>query len=583
MKFLFPYLNQYKKPFVLSLLFATITQLFVCLDPYIFKLLIDNYILKTNEYQLKEFLLGAGQLILAAIISSLISRFSKTLQDYYTNSVAQRVGSNLYTKGITHTIKLPYSSISDHSSGETLNILQKTRQDVEKLILMSVNTLFSAIVAIALVLFYTIQIHWLITVIYLVTIPILLLISFKLSKKVKNTHKKILKQSTLLSGSTTESFRNIEIIKTMGLTEQETKRLNIVNDKILTLQLLKVRFTRTINYIQGSLNNFLLNGMLLFIIYLIYKNMISVGEFFSLYLYSSFIFRPLYELPSMMNNYREAEVSLDNLSKFLNINTVNDNEKKIVLSKVKNLSFNKVSFQYKNSFENTLENISFQVNIGQTIAFVGPSGAGKTTLIKLIMSLYTPSEGEILFNDIPTEQLDLEIIRQNIGYVTQDTQLFSGSVRSNLHFSNVNASDEDCLKALRLARCHRLVSISGLDTLIGENGLKLSGGEKQRLSIARALLRSPGILIFDEATSALDSLTENEIIETIRDISDQKRHLTVIITHRLSTVIDVDQIYVLDKGKILENGTHEELIGKSKFYGLMWNQQTDRKSNTHSN
>jgi len=206
---------------------------------------------------------------------------------------------------------------------------------------------------------------------------------------------------------------------------------------------------------------------------------------------------------------------------------------------------------------------------------VGPSGSGKTTLMKLLVGLYRPQQGKILYNNLDETVINFEDLRNQIGFVTQDTQLFSGTIKENLVFVNPTATHDDLIDVLHKASCYNLLSRAekGLDTMIGEGGLKLSGGEKQRLSIARALLRRPRLLIFDEATSSLDSITEEEITQTIRDVSSQRNQITILIAHRLSTIMHADRIYVLEKGEVVETGTHESLLEEKGLYYAMWRQQ----------
>jgi ATP-binding cassette subfamily B protein len=215
------------------------------------------------------------------------------------------------------------------------------------------------------------------------------------------------------------------------------------------------------------------------------------------------------------------------------------------------------------------------VKTGETIAFVGPSGSGKTTLMKLLVGLYRPQQGKILYNNMDENEISFDDLRSQIGFVTQDTQLFSGTIRENLLFVNPEASEDELYAALNKASCQNLLvrAEKGLDTAIGEGGLKLSGGEKQRLSIARALVRQPKLLLFDEATSALDSLTEEEITDTIRDISIQGNQITILIAHRLSTIMHADRIYVLEKGDVVETGNHDSLLAEKGLYYAMWRQQ----------
>ena len=310
-------------------------------------------------------------------------------------------------------------------------------------------------------------------------------------------------------------------------------------------------------------------------LFLIYTKVITFGEFFSLLFYSFFVFGPLQEVGNVIGIYREAEASLFNFEKLMNtekeVNPISPKK----IGKLQNLSFKNVSFAYKNDSNLALSNIDYSVSVGSTVAFVGPSGSGKTSMVKLLVGLYAPTKGEITFNDVSFKEINKEEIRTQIGFVTQDTQLFAGTIRENLLFVAPNATDEECLDALNKAQCQNLLSRGGLglDTLIGEGGVKTSGGEKQRLSIARALLRRPNILIFDEATSALDSLTEEEINKTIKDVSVMNTHITILIAHRLSTIMHADTIYVLEKGEIVESGKHQDLLDMKGLYSAMWRQQ----------
>jgi ATP-binding cassette subfamily B protein len=242
---------------------------------------------------------------------------------------------------------------------------------------------------------------------------------------------------------------------------------------------------------------------------------------------------------------------------------------------IEQLAFEKISFKHRTAQFKALDDISFSVKQGETIAFVGPSGAGKSTLVKLLVGLYHPQDGKILYNNVDGHEIDFDELRNQIGFVTQDTQLFAGTIKENLTFVYPEATDADIQDTLDKASCRGLIERAdkGIETMIGEGGLKLSGGEKQRISIARSLLRHPRLLIFDEATSALDSITEEEITSTIRKISQERNQITVLIAHRLSTIMHADRIYVLEKGQIVEIGSHAELLAEKGLYYAMWRQQ----------
>ena len=582
MKILYQYLKNYKGLILLALVLAAINQIFSLLDPWIFRKIIDTYVTHYKDYTTDQFFKGAGLLVLAAMGVAMVSRIAKNFQDYYVNVITQRLGAKIYSDGLAHSLELPYSVFEDQRSGETLGLLQKVRTDTEKLITAFINIVFTSLVGVTFVFIYAINIHWSIAVVYISVIPILGFISSVLSKKIKVVQKAIVKETTSLAGSTTESLRNIELVKSLGLSKQEIQRLNNTTDKILKLELRKVKYVRSLSFIQGTLVNLLRNGILLLMLYLIYAGRITVGEFFSLFIYSFFIFGPLQELGNIINIYRETEVSLENFSGIMSVPKELKPGNPVKLDQITNLDFKNVGFKHQSARGNALENISFSTNNGQTIAFVGPSGAGKSTLVKLLVGLYPPKEGDILYNGVSRNDIDLDQLREKIGFVTQDTQLFSGTIRENLLFVRPEATDDECMRVLRKAACQNLLARAdnGLDSVIGEGGVKVSGGEKQRLSIARALLRQPDILVFDEATSSLDSITEEEITVTIRDVSVIQDHITIMIAHRLSTIMHADQIYVLEKGKITEFGSHDKLLSEKGLYYAMWRQQIGEKQET---
>ncbi|CAN5155866.1 ABC transporter ATP-binding protein [soil metagenome] len=580
MKLLSSYLKKYWRLVILVLVLAAINQIFSLLDPYIFRHVIDNYATKFGAYTLREFLKGVSFLLLLAVGVAFVSRVAKNFQDYYLNTITQRLGAELYADGVKHSLALPYHIFEDQRSGETLNVLQKARADVEKLIASMINITFISLVGFIFVTIYAINIYWGIALAFGLTIPIIGSLSYFLSKKVKVLQQSITKETAMLAGSTTESLRNIELVKSLGLSEQEINRLNSTTDKILDLELKKLRYIRSISFVQGTMINLLRTAILLFMMVLIFLQTITFGEFFSLFVYSFFIFGPLQELGGVINTYRETQASLGRLEVMLNIPIEMVPENATPLSKIESLEFRDVSFSYQNTKSQAIENISFKMHKGDTIAFVGPSGSGKTSVVKLLVGLYQPSSGSVLYNNIKSTDMNLNDLRKQIGFVTQDTQLFAGSIRENLLFVNPDATDTECLDVLHRSACDSLLARAekGLDTMIGEGGVKISGGEKQRLSIARALLRKPTLLVFDEATSSLDSLTEEEITKTVQSVTESKVHLTVLVAHRLSTIMHSDKIYVLEKGVIAELGTHNELLEKKGLYYAMWRQQIGERA-----
>jgi ATP-binding cassette subfamily B protein len=579
MKILLNYLKNYKGLIAIALFLAATSQVFSLLDPHITGKIVDNFIEKKNVLSRTEFIKGILFLVGLGIGAAMVSRIAKNLQDYFTSIVVQKLGAKMYADGLKHSLELPYQTFEDQRSGETLGILQKVRTDSEKFITSFISVLFASLVSMVFVVIYSLTVSYKVTLVYFASVPIIALTSWLLSRKIKVVQKSIVKETTALAGSTTESLRNIELVKSLGLANQEIERLNNTTYKILGLELKKVKYVRGMSFLQGTTVNFIRSVMVVILLLLIFDNDISAGKYFTFLFYSFFLFGPLQELGNVIIAYREAEVSLLNFNRILNLPKEVKPQNPVHVSRIMKLSFDNVSFKHQSASTNALNKISFVAGNGETIAFVGPSGSGKTTLVKLLVGLYPPKEGTILYNNIHSTQINLNDLREKIGFVTQDTQLFSGTIRENLLFVRPDATDEECLTVLQKAACQSLLARAdkGLDTVIGEGGVKVSGGEKQRLSIARALLRQPDILVFDEATSSLDSITEEEITETIRDVSVVKDHITILIAHRLSTIMHADKIFVLEKGHIIESGKHEELILEKGLYYAMWRQQIGEK------
>ncbi len=593
MKILLQYLKPYKWLVAFTLLMASINIGFSLIDP----ILLGKLINLANDFQnnkvAKEVFFsaiswknpGVWFILVASITVAMISRIAKAFQDYFLNVVIQKFGAKVFTDGLQHAMKLPYQEFEDQRSGETLSILTKVRSDVERFMTNFINILFGVIVGVVFVFVYAaVFIHWSIPVAYIVGIALLTVITNFLSKKIKIIQKNIVGETTALAGSTTESLRNIELVKSLGLTEQEVKRLNKNTYKILGLELKKVKKIRSISFIQGTFVNTLRQVILFILMYLIFHNQMNAGQLVTMQIFSFFVFGPLQEIGNILLSYREAEASLNNFHNLMTKEPELEPTNPKALNNIETLSFNAVSFKHRTASHKAINNISFDAKTGETIAFVGPSGSGKSTLMKLLVGLYRPLEGKIFYNNLDETEIHFDDLRKQIGFVTQDTNLFSGTIRENLMFVNPGASEDQLNDVIVKASCTALLARAenGLDTMIGEGGLKLSGGEKQRISIARALLRKPHLLIFDEATSALDSITEEEITNTIRDLSSQKEQITILIAHRLSTIMHADRIYVLEKGDVVETGSHDKLLEEKGLYYAMWRQQIGERKRANT-
>jgi len=583
MKILYSYIKLHKGLLLLALFLAAINQCFALCDSIITGKLLNRCGVGLSEFNqnYRYFIQILISFLGLSLGAAMLSRIAKNFQDYFTNIIIQRIGAQMYTDGIKKALQLPYQDFEDQRSGETLGKLQKVKSDCEKFITFSISMIFQSLIGITFVVVYAVNIHWLLGPIFLATVPIIGLISSFLGKKIKKVSKDILLETTALAGATTESLRNIELVKSLGLTEQEINRLNTTTTKILGLELKKVRFVRSLSFIQGTTVHFMRTSLIFALYLFVFQGIIKPGDLITLMFFSFFLFNPLQELGNVIATYNETKTSMDNFSKLIYSKSEPKPENPSQIGLIKNLSFNNISFKHQTSLTYAVKNISFNAQLGETIAFVGPSGSGKTTLVKMLVGLYKPNEGDIFYNKHNAREIDLTELRKQLGFVSQDSQLFSGTIKDNLLFVKPNATDTEIEEVLNQAACQKLLkrAENGINTTIGEGGIKISGGEKQRLSIARALLRNPRLLIFDEATSALDSLTEEEITQTIRNISSKKDRITVLVAHRLSTIMHADKIVVLEQGKIIEQGKHADLLNEKGLYFAMWRQQIGERKN----
>ncbi|NLO01598.1 MAG: ABC transporter ATP-binding protein [Bacteroidales bacterium] len=575
MKILWKYLEPQKRLIIFSLILATVSQLLSLIDPLIFGKIIDDYATEPGNRTEEELVKGVLFWLGVAISVALLARIARSFQDYVTRLAVQKFGIQIFNDGLKQTLRLSFQEFEEQRSGETLSILQKVRMDTQIFINSFINILFSSIVGIGFLIWYSITKNWMLIPVFVIGILVLGSLTGLLSKKIKTTQRSINRETNKMSGVITESLRNIELVKSIGLTFPEIKRLKDQTRKIFELEMEKIRKVRTLTFLQGTLLSILKQSILFILLWLIFRKVLTTGELIAMQFISTSIFGPLQDLGNIILSYREVEASVNSFDQLMNKPIERRPANPVEIGKLQDIQFSNVVFRHKTAMTNAIDNISFRVQTGETIAFAGPSGSGKSTLVKLLVGLYKPVRGMISFNETSSTKIRYNELRRQIGFVTQDTQLFAGTIKENLLFVKSDASDSEIYDSLQKASCENLINNSpkGIETVLGEGGMKLSGGEKQRISIARAILRHPGLLIFDEATSALDSLTEEEITNTIRKFSGSRDRITILIAHRLSTIMHADVIYVLEKGMIVETGSHEKLLQQKGLYYAMWRQQ----------
>lgn len=575
MKTLWKYLNPQRSLIAISLFLAGIAQLLTLLDPLIFGRIVDDYAGNPNHLPEKVLVNSVVYWLLIAVGIAIIAKLAKSYQEYLTRKAVARFGMSIFNDGLKQTLRLSFQEFEENRSGTTLSILQKVKTDTERFVNSFINILFSSVVGVGFLLWYSINKNGLLIPVFIVGVLVLGSLTGLLSKKIKSIQRSINKQTNAQAGIITESLRNIELVKSLGLTFPEIRRLNKQTLEIFELEMFKARKVSMLTFLQGITLNVLKQSILFILLWLIFRNILTTGELIAMQFISTAIFGPLQDLGNLILQYREVDASIKIFDQLMQKPIEQRPENSVEVGPLNSLEFKNVIFRHQSADYNAIDDISFKISSGQTIAFVGPSGSGKSTLVKLLIGLYLPVEGNIYFNNDDSSVVRYNPLRRQIGFVTQDTQLFAGTIRENLLYANPAATDQEISEALEKASATGLIAKAskGIKTVLGENGMKLSGGEKQRISIARALLRRPRLLIFDEATSALDSLTERDITSTIRDISTNRQQMTILIAHRLSTILHADVIYVLEKGKIAECGSHQDLLDHKGLYHAMWRQQ----------
>lgn len=575
MTILWKYLQPHRLNIILSLSLAAIAQLLNLVDPIIFGKIIDDYATDISSRNQEETIREVTLWLLLALAIALAARLARAFQDYTMRKVVAGFGMQIFSDGLRQTLRLSFQEFEESRSGETLSVLQKVKTDTERFVNSFINVVFSSLVGIGFLIWYSITKSGFLIPIFLVGVLVLGSLTGLLSKRIKKVQRSINKETNRMSGIMTESLRNIELVKSLGLTFPEIRRLNDMTRRIYDLEMEKVRKVSTLSFLQGTALNILRQSILFMLLWLIFRNEVSTGELITMQFISTAIFGPLQDLGNIIIQYREVEVSISNFDQLMHKPIEKRPDDPTEIGDLKSIRFENVVFRHRTAQNNAIDDISFHAQLGDTIAFVGPSGSGKSTLLKLLVGLYRPVNGAIYFNDVKAEDIRYNPLRRQMGFVTQDTHLFAGTIRDNLTFVKPDATDTELVDTLLKASANRLIERAshGINTVLGENGMKLSGGEKQRISIARALLRRPRLLIFDEATSALDSITEDEITTTIRQISRSREQITILIAHRLSTIMHADIIYVLEKGKITEAGRHDELLEQKGLYYAMWRQQ----------
>src|ERR1700712_914308 len=390
MKILWKYLNPQQWLIVVSLLLAGLSQLLSLVDPLIFGRIIDQYATHPGNRPEHELVTGVLQWLGIAIVVALLARVAKAFQDYYTRLAVQQFGMQLFNEGLKQTLRLSFQEFEEQRSGETLSVLQKVRSDTQQFINSFINVLFSSVVGIGFLIWYSITKNWMLIPVFVIGILVLGSLTGLLSKKIKTTQRSINRETNKMSGVITASLRNIKLVKSLGLTFPEIRRLREQTFKIFQLEMTKVKKVRTLSFIQGTTLSLLKQSILFILFWLIFRKVLSTGELITMQFISTSIFGPLQDLGNIILSYREVEASIANFDQLMHKPVEQRPENPAEIGALQNIRFDEVVFRHKTAGYNAIDGISFRVATGDTIAFVGPSGSGKSTLVKLLVGLYKP-------------------------------------------------------------------------------------------------------------------------------------------------------------------------------------------------
>lgn len=562
------YLKPYKKQIYFASVFALITTLISAIIPYLYGRLVDSI----PDPQAWALLLN---LLIIWLLMNIVSVFSKRISGIRGSVLGVNIFHDFILKAASHLINLPLSFHKEKKSGEIFSKIDRAADYLvritDEVLIWFFPQFLSALFGILILFFVQPQLAWAALVLFLGYI----LISINKTQPIIRTQEKLSQRFEEVFGSLYDSFFNVQTIKSCSAERFQKEK----TDKDFSEKLGPVykNFTILWHFLHFWQNLFFSFGFVLvfgFSIFLLKENVITPGKLVMFLGYLNLIHSPLMALAWYWQQFRTGITAIKRAEEFLEIPEEDFNEKGKILKDVKGkVKFKNVNFGYLDS-QLVLENINFIVSPGEKIALVGGSGEGKTTLVDLISLYFKPTSGQILIDNINIKDLNLHSLRKIIAYVPQEITLFNDTVRNNILYGKPEADDDEIVKTAKIANAHQFIKSfpQKYNTLVGERGVKLSVGQKQRIAIARALIRDPKILILDEATSSLDSESEKLVQDALEKLIQNRT--TFIIAHRLSTIRKADKILVLEKGKIVEEGTHEELIKKRrayfKFYSLQF-------------
>lgn len=587
---LFFFLEGSKKYFGLAAVFACILVLFELVNPKIIGYTVDYIIgeeeavptfllsfvtvLGGRDYVLHHLWIFAGVVILIALLGG-VCRY---LFQLFNSCGAEQLVRNSRDKLYTHIVRLPYKW---HDINKTGDIIQRCTSDVDMIknfIANQLTTLIRMLILIVLSVFFMVRIHPVLALVGVAFFPVVVLYSFVFHNKVASQFQKIDEEEGRLSAIAQENLTGVRVVRAFGRESYEKNRFETKNEGYTKLW---IDMMRLLSFFWGS-NDLIcgIQGITVMSLgaYLAVQGQITAGQFVTFMSYNGFLIFPIRQLGRVISEMSKAGISMDRLLYIINSEAEQDSEDAVDFPGNGEIVFDKVTFRYDQESEvPVLKNLSLRIQKGETIGILGATGSGKSTLIHLLDGLYPLPEngGKITINGVELSKIKKEELRKHIGIVLQEPYLFSGTLEDNIRIAVDGANHEEVEKVVETASLKEsiLKFTEGYETFVGERGVTLSGGQKQRTAIAQMLIRKPEIMIFDDSLSAVDSQTDQKIRRALRETLGSKETTVLLISHRITTIMNADRIFVIHDGQVVEEGTHEELLTRQGRYKNIYDLQ----------
>lgn len=568
------YYKPHKMLFFVDMFFSLMMSVFDLIFPVFTRNMI-NVIIPNGQMNL----LIKWTIIMAVLF--VLRYISSYIVAYWGHVLGVKIEQDMRGDIFSHLQTLPFSYYDNTKTGHIMSRIINDLREITELAHHGPENLFISFIMLVGSFVVLLTIEWRLTIILFAFIPLMIWFVMKRRNRMEESFRQVRKKIANVNSQLENSISGVRVAKSFTNEDYEIDKFNEGNLKFTEARRVAYKVMAEFSAGMGIISNILNLIVISLGGYFVYIKIIDLGDLFAYTLYVNFFMQPIRRLTEFAQQLQDGMTGFERFTEIMDIEAdIVDKENAIEIRNVKgDIEFNDVSFSYNNGEDTVLSELNLKIKSGKTVALVGPSGAGKTTLCHLIPRFYDIKKGEILIDGMDIRNISLKSLRQNIGLVQQDVFLFTGTIKENIQYGKPSASDDEIIEAAKEASIHEFILTlpNGYDTYVGEKGVKLSGGQKQRVSIARLFLKNPPILILDEATSALDNETEVMIQKSLERLSSGRT--TLVIAHRLSTIKNADEILVLTSEGVVEQGDHNTLLAQGKLYARLYNSQFKNLTN----